>query len=68
MHRRFAAPAMEVRVHGAVPEGGEIIVTPEALRYGACGADAAQLQSLSPEFVAFCRGGLRLFQTATCHF
>lgn len=30
--RRLAVPAMEVRVHGIVPEGGDVILTPEALR------------------------------------
>lgn len=31
--QRFMAPPMDVRLHGPTPEGGESILTPEALRY-----------------------------------
>ena len=30
--QRFMAPPMDVRLHGSTPEGGETILTPEALR------------------------------------
>lgn len=30
--QHFMAPKMDVRVHGAIPDGSEDIVTPEALR------------------------------------
>lgn len=30
--QRFMAPTMDVRVHGAIPDGSEDILTPEALR------------------------------------
>ncbi len=30
--KHFMAPPMDVRVHGAIPEGSEGILTPEALR------------------------------------